>query len=367
VIMVSFLDLQKINSGYRDEIVAAMARVLDSGWYILGNEVREFERRFADYCGVSQAIGVANGLDALSLVFRAYIEFGQMAEGDEVIVPANTYIASMLAISANRLIPKPVEPELHTFNLDISRIEASITSRTRAIMVVHLYGQIGYSDELQKLADKYGLKIIEDAAQAHGALYRGKRAGNLGDAGGFSFYPGKNLGALGDGGAVTTNDAKLADTIRALGNYGSTVKYENLFKGVNSRLDELQAAVLSVKLQYLDRDNSSRSTIASKYLNLITNPRLILPGCLCQESHVWHLFVVKTESRDLFQEHLRQRGIGTVIHYPVAPHKQPAYVEWNDYSYPITEEIHRTVLSLPMAPCMTEAEVQAVIDACNCY
>lgn len=365
--MISFLNLQKNNSKYRDELLNALTRVLDSGWYILGNEVREFERRFADYCGASNSIGVANGLDALTLIFRAYHELGLIDEGDEVIVPANTYIASILAISANRLSPVPVEPAPDTFNIDITRIEESISPRTKAILVVHLYGQIGYTDELQKLADEYDLKIIEDSAQAHGALYRGKRAGNLGDACGFSFYPGKNLGALGDGGAVTTNDTILADTIRALGNYGSTVKYENRFKGVNSRLDELQAAILSVKLKYLDQDNKRRRDIAEQYLEKISSPKLILPKCVSPESHVWHLFVVRTEKRDILQQHLKERGIGTVIHYPIPPHKQQAYCEWNGRSYPVAEEIHRTVLSLPMDPSMTDDEVQAVVDACNCY
>jgi len=365
--MIPFLNLGKVNAQYRDEIICAMTRVLDSGWYILGNEVREFEKRFADYCRVSNAIGVANGLDALILIFRAYIELGHMIEGDEVIVPANTYIASILALSANRLIPKFVEPELHTCNLDISKIEVLITARTKAILVVHLYGQVGYSDDLQKLADKYGLKIIEDSAQAHGALYHGNRVGSLGDASGFSFYPGKNLGALGDGGAVTTNDTILAQTIRALGNYGSKVKYENIYQGVNSRLDELQAAVLSVKLKYLDQDNIRRRVIARKYLDSIANSRIILPTCLFWESHVWHLFVIRTEFRDVLQQHLKDRGVGTIIHYPVPPHKQQAYIEFSEYTYPITEEIHQTVLSLPMDPTMSDDEVQTVIDACNCY
>lgn len=365
--MIPFLNLGNVNARHRDEIVNAMIRVLDSGWYILGNEVRAFEKKFADYCGVSHAIGVANGLDALTLIFKAYMELGLMSEGDEVIVPANTYIASMLAVSANRLIPVPVEPHPDTFNIDIKQIEESISPRTKAIMVVHLYGQIGYSDELQKLADKYGLKVIEDSAQAHGALYQGKRAGSLGDASGFSFYPGKNLGALGDGGAVTTNNTKLADTIRALGNYGSRVKYENIFRGANSRLDELQAAILSVKIQYLDHDNQKRRDIAKQYLENIFNTKLILPKCGFPESHVWHLFVVRTEQRDVFQQHLKDKAIGTVIHYPVPPHKQQAYGEWNGRSYPVTEDIHRTVLSLPIDPSMSDDEVRVVIDACNCY
>jgi dTDP-4-amino-4,6-dideoxygalactose transaminase len=367
MINVPFLNLKGINRRYKNEIKTAIDRVIDSGWYILAQEVTLFEQKFSKYCGVMHCIGVGNGLDALVLIFRAYIELGKMADGDEIIVPANTYIASILSLSANGLVPVLVEPNPETYNIDVQKIEEHITPRTKAILVVHLYGQIGYSNELQKLANKYDLKIIEDSAQAHGALYQGKRAGNLGDASGFSFYPGKNLGALGDGGAVTTNDTPLADTIRALGNYGSKIKYENVFKGVNSRLDELQAAILSAKLKYLDDDNLKRRDIANQYLAIISNQKLILPTCISQESHVWHLFVVRTEQREVFQQHLKERGIGTVIHYPVPPHKQQAYTEWNGRSYPITEEIHQTVLSLPMDPSMNADEVQAVIDACNCY
>lgn len=365
--MISFLNLGKINAEHREEISTAMMRVLDSGWYILGNETMHFERQFADYCGVSHVIGVANGLDALTLIFRAFIELGIMEEGDEVIVPANTYIASILAISENRLKPVFVEPNQTTCNIDITKIEDKITNKTKAILVVHLYGQVGYSDELQCLAKRYNLKIVEDSAQAHGAIYKGKRVGNLGDASGFSFYPGKNLGCLGDGGAVTTNDVQLAETIRALANYGSRIKYENLFKGVNSRLDELQAAILSVKLKYLDQENQKRRNIAGRYLNSINNTKLTLPYSTVPESHVWHLFVVRTETRDKFQEYLKEQGVGTVIHYPIPPHKQNAYAEWNSLQLPITEEIHRTVLSLPMDPRMSDDDVQAVIDACNSY
>lgn len=365
--MISFLNLGKINAEHREEISTAMMRVLDSGWYILGNETMLFERQFADYCGVSHVIGVANGLDALTLIFRAFIELGIMAEGDEVIVPANTYIASILAISENRLKPVFVEPNQTTCNIDITKIEDKITNKTKAILVVHLYGQVGYSDELQCLAKRYNLKIVEDSAQAHGAIYKGNRVGNLGDASGFSFYPGKNLGCLGDGGAVTTNDVQLAETIRALANYGSRIKYENLFKGVNSRLDELQAAILSVKLKYLDQENQKRRNIAGWYLNSINNTKFTLPYSTVPESHVWHLFVVRTETRDKFQEYLKEQGVGTVIHYPIPPHKQNAYAEWNSLQLPITEEIHRTVLSLPMDPSMLDDDVQAVIDACNSY
>lgn len=365
--MVSFLNLQKVNHVYREEIISGITKVLDSGWYILGEEVKQFETQFSKYCGAEYAIGVANGLDALTLIFRAYCELGQMSPGDEVIVPANTYIASILAVSANHLKPVLVEPDLQTYNLDISRIEEKITSKTKAILIVHLYGQVGYSDQLRELADRYNLKIVEDSAQAHGAVYKGKRTGNLGDASGFSFYPGKNLGALGDGGAVTTNDAQLADTIRSLGNYGSRVKYENLFKGVNSRLDELQAAILSVKLKYLDKENQKRREIADEYLQGIHNPKLVLPYHSAPESHAWHLFVVRTEERDQFQQYLKVKGIGTVIHYPIPPHKQQAYSELSAMKLPITEEIHRTVISLPMDPSMSQDDVLAVIDVCNSY
>lgn len=365
--MIPFLNLKKINANYRDEIIEAITRSFDSGWYILGEEVKTFEEEFSRYCGVTSTIGVANGLDALILIFRAYMENGVMAEGDEVIVPANTYIASILAISANRLKPVLVEPDVLTYNIDPDRVEEKITGRTKAILVVHLYGQVGYSEKLKRLADQYGLKIIEDSAQAHGALYMGRRTGNLGDASGFSFYPGKNLGALGDAGAVTTNDVDLAATIRALGNYGSNVKYVNIYKGVNSRLDELQAAILSVKLKYLDRDNKRRREIADFYLNNIKNEKLILPKVTSPESHVWHLFVVRTEDREGFQRFLKDKGIGTMIHYPIPPHQQEAYKEWNNENYPVTEEIHKTVLSLPVDISMSDDEIKQVVDVCNAY
>ena len=364
---IPFLNLKKINNLYREEIIKAIVRTVDSGWYILGEEVEKFEQHFAEYIGVSHCVGVANCLDALTLIIRAYLELDVFFEGDEVIVPANTYIASILSISENRLKPVLVEPDIHTYNIDIDKIEEKITSRTKAILVVHLYGQIGYSSKLQTIADKYGLKIIEDSAQSHGAIYKGRRCGNLGDASGFSFYPGKNLGALGDSGAVTTNDDQLAATIRALGNYGSHRKYENLYKGLNSRLDEIQAAVLSVKLKYLDRDNVKRRYIAEFYLQNIENEKIILPEAINSESHVWHLFVTRTQSRDHFQKYLADHGIGTVIHYPVPPHHQRAYFEWNNYEYPITEEIHRTVLSLPVDISMDEEDLKKIVTACNKY
>ena len=365
--MISFLNLSRVNAQYRDEILSVMARVLDSGWYINGQEVSEFENRFADYCGVSHAIGVANGLDALKLIFRAYIELGLMSKGDEIIVPSNTYIATILAITENSLIPVLVEPDIHTYNIDITKIEVAITKRTKAILLVHLYGLVGYSDEINQIADKYCLKVIEDSAQAHGAIYKDKRTGSLGHASGFSFYPGKNLGAIGDAGAVTTNDKILADTIRTLGNYGSKLKYENIYKGINSRLDELQAAILSVKLKYLDQENIRRRRIADQYLNMIKNEKIVLPCDAGVESHVWHQFVIRTMHRDELQKYLTDSGIGTVIHYPIPPHRQKAYFEWNQMIYPISEEVHKTILSIPIDPNLTDYDVKMIIDVCNKY
>jgi dTDP-4-amino-4,6-dideoxygalactose transaminase len=366
--MIPFLNLKKINGMYRKEIIEALTQTVDSGWYILGNKVLEFENFFSKYIGANYCIGVANGLDALTLIIRAYLEMGEFSEGDEVIVPANTYIASILAISENKLKPILVEPDINTFNIDESKIEEKISSKTRAILIVHLYGQIVFSENIQAIANKYKLKIIEDCAQSQGAVFNDSRkAGNLGDAGGFSFYPSKNLGALGDAGAVTTNDEQLAKTIRALRNYGSYRKYENLYKGINSRLDEIQASVLLVKLKYLDRDNEKRRNIASYYKKNINNHKIILPELNRRESHVWHLFVVRTDDRDRFQNYLKERGIETVIHYPIPPHKQKAYTEWNTRHYPITEEIHRTILSLPLDITMTEKEIDCVVNACNNY
>ena len=365
--MIPFLDLKSINAVHRAEILDAVAKVVDSGRYILGEEVRGFEREFAGYCGVKHAVGVGSGLDALSIIFRAYLEMGRLSEGDEVLVPANTYIASILAISANRLRPVLVEPDLGTYNIDAAKIEERITARTKAILVVHLYGRNGYSELIQNIADRHGLKIIEDSAHAHGAVFEGRRAGGLGDASGFSFYPGKNLGALGDAGVVTTNDDALAESVRTLGNYGSRVKYENIFQGVNSRLDELQAAILRVKLKYLERENERRRSIAEAYLGKISNGNLILPFVRNRDGHVWHLFVVRTKRRAEFQKHLMDRGIESIIHYPIPPHRQQAYREWNAESYPVSEEIHRSALSLPVDITMTDQETQRVIDACNGY
>jgi len=345
----------------------AISDVIDSGHYVLGEKVREFEDKFSKYCGVEETIGTGNCLDALILITRAYKEMGVFHEGDEILVPANTYIASILAVTENRLVPILIEPDINTYNIDVSLLEKYITKKTKAILTVHLYGLVSYSEEMQKIADKHDLKIIEDSAQAAGAAYGGRMAGGLGDASGFSFYPSKNLGALGDAGAVTTNDAELAEIIRALRNYGSQEKYHNKYKGVNSRLDELQAAVLSVKLKYLDRENNRRREIAKLYLENIKNEKLVLPNGDLGESHVWHLFVVRTENRDEFRQYLLGGGIETMIHYPIPPHKQPAYAEWNDREYPITEEIHKTIVSIPLHPAMKEGEALKVIEACNSY
>jgi dTDP-4-amino-4,6-dideoxygalactose transaminase len=363
--MIPFLDLKEINNQYSEELKKAINRVVDSGWYILSKEVEHFEREFALYCGVKHAIGVANGLDALTLILNAY----GLTKGDEVIVPANTYIASILAISATNATPILVEPNLQSYNIDYKKVEEKITHNTKAIMVVHLYGQVANMNEISKITQKYNLKIIEDAAQSHGANYNGKKSGSLGDAAGFSFYPGKNLGALGDGGAITTNDEKLAEKIRALRNYGSHEKYRNLFKGVNSRLDEIQAAILRVKLNYLNIENEKRRKIAEYYMNHIKNEKIILPQLENKDrtSHVWHLFVVRANNRDHFQEYLRSNGIQTVIHYPIAPHKQEAYQEWNHSSYKISEHIHQTVLSLPISPVLHLEDVKKITDVINKY
>ena len=365
--MIPFLDLKKINALHRAEILEAAAKVVDSGSFILGEEVRGFEREFAAYCGVKHAVGVASGLDALSLIFRAYKELGRLSEGDEVLVPANTYIASILAVSANRLRPVLVEPDPNTFNIDAAKIEALITPRTKAILIVHLYGRNAYNERIREVGGRRGLIIVEDAAQAHGASFKGRRTGGLGNAGAFSFYPGKNLGALGDAGAVTSHDDQFAEVVRTLSNYGSRVKYENLYQGVNSRLDELQAAILRVKLRYLDAENERRRRIAEHYLSSIKNAKLILPADANGDGHVWHLFVVRTERRDEFQRHLLDRGVETLIHYPLPPHRQRAYREWNAESYPVSEELHRSVLSLPVDISMSDPDLRQVVEACNSW
>ncbi|MFP8921557.1 DegT/DnrJ/EryC1/StrS family aminotransferase [Francisella tularensis] len=371
--MIKFLDLQKINSIYQQELKEACTRVIDSGWYIRGTECEAFEKEFAEYCGTRYAVGVANGLDALILIIRAYKELGIFKSGDEIIVPANTYIASILAISANDMVPVLVEPNLDDFLLDADKVESAITAKTVAIMPVHLYGQTCQMDKINAIAKKYKLKVIEDSAQSHGAYFADKRSGNLGDASGFSFYPGKNLGALGDAGAVTTNDKALADTITALANYGSHEKYKNLYKGTNSRLDEIQAAMLRVKLKYLDKDIQLRREIAEYYISNIKNDKIILPIQNSQlniqnyQNHVWHLFVIRTENRDKLQKYLLDNGIQTVIHYPIAPHHQQAYREWNSDSYPISEQIHNQVLSLPIGQHLSMDDVKKVVDIINKY
>jgi len=365
--MIRFLDLKKITQKNYEEIKEAVNRVVDSGQYILGNEVEKFERNFATYCGTDHCIGVASGLDALSLILRGYIEIGIIQEGDEVIVPANTFIATILAVSRNGLIPVLVEPDINTYNIRSDKIEASITSKTKALIIVHLYGQCAYNEQIQNICNHYNLKLIEDNAQSQGALYKGKKTGSLGDAAGISFYPGKNLGALGDAGAVTTNDRELAEVTRALANYGSKVKYFHEYVGLNSRLDEIQAAVLNVKLKYLDEDNQKRRMIANKYLKQITNPKIILPKLNDEQSHVWHLFVIRTDKREKLQRYLLQHGVETLIHYPVAPHKQIAYKNFFNMSLPVTEKIQDEVLSLPLSPVMTEENVNQVTLVINKY
>jgi len=363
--MIPFLDLKGINAQYREELIKACKRVIDSGWYIQGSECQSFEKEFDQYCGSKYAIGVANGLDALTLTIRAYKELGIMKENDEVVVPSNTYIASILAISENNLIPVLVEPDINTYLIDSSKIEEKITSKTRAIMPVHLYGQTCDMDKINEIAKNYNLKVIEDSAQSHGAYFGNKRSGNLGDASGFSFYPGKNLGALGDGGAVTTNDEELTITIKALRNYGSHKKYENLYKGGNSRLDEMQAAMLRVKLRYLDNEVEKRREIANYYLKNIKNDKLILPTVRAEDNHVWHLFVIRTSKRDELQKYLADNSIETLIHYPIPPHKQKAYKEWNNESYPISEQIHNEVLSLPISGVQSLENTMRIVKVLN--
>ena len=361
--MIKFLDLEKINNRFRKEIDEKIAAVLDKGWYISGNQNEKFTADFADFCGTKHCIGVANGLDALNIIIKAY----GFSQGDEIIVPANTYIASILAITQNGCTPVLVEPDIKTYNINPDLIEEKITSKTKAIMVVHLYGQAVPMEKIWELAKKYNLKIIEDSAQAHGAIYQGKRCGNLGDASGFSFYPGKNLGCIGDGGCVTTNDDELAAKIKAIRNYGSDYKYHNIYKGVNSRLDEIQAAVLDIKLNSLDKDNNRRREISKYYRENIKNPAVILPETYNENAHVWHIFAIRTEERDRLQEYLKENGIETLIHYPIPPHKQDCYKEWNNLSFPLTEEIHKTILSIPISPVLTDNEVEKVVEILNSY
>lgn len=386
--MIKFLDLQKINSSYFAELKRVALDVIDSGWYLLGERLKNFETNLANFVGVKHAIGVANGLDALRLILKAYIEMGYMREGDEVIVPANTFIASILAITQNNLKPVLVEPDINTYNLDISLIEQKITKRTKAIMIVHLYGQVCWSDNLEGIANRYNLKIIEDNAQAIGAFWNNRRSGSLGDAASFSFYPGKNLGALGDAGAITTNDDILANVVNALRNYGSSQKYVFEYQGYNSRMDELQAAFLDVKLNYIDFENQYRDNIAKYYINNIINPDIILPLSkktnienldshrlklnhnnedLPNLNHVWHLFVIRISRRDELRNYLLKNNVQTLIHYPIPPHLQKAYNYWNNLRFPITEKIHKEVLSLPISPVIEFVEATRITELINAF
>jgi dTDP-4-amino-4,6-dideoxygalactose transaminase len=359
---IPFLDMKSPYEELRGEMDAAYRRVMESGWYILGEETERFERDFARYCGVKHCIGLGNGLEALHLILRAY----DIGEGDEVIVPANTYIATWLAITYAGAKPVPVEPLEATYNLDPARIESAITPRTRAILYVDLYGQPADADPIREVATRHGLRVIEDAAQAHGATYRGRQAGSLADAAGWSFYPGKNLGAMGDAGGVTTDDDQLADRVRVLRNYGSRVKYVNEVKGFNSRLDPLQAAFLGVKLTHLDEWNARRKVLAGRYMEALADvPGLTLPHVPAWADPSWHVFVVRHPERDALQKHLAAQGIGTLIHYPIPPHLSDAYREagYKQGDFPITEAIHRTVLSLPMGPHLTSEQLERVVDA----
>ena len=363
--MIKFLELRQITQKYSEEIHSAVSRAIDSGWYLQGNENEQFESDYSAYIGTKYTVGCANGLDALIWIFRAYVEMGVMKPGDEVIVPANTFIASILAISENGLKSVLVEPSIETYQIDDNKIEEAITERTRAILIVHLYGQCAYTDKIGELCKKYNLKLVEDNAQAHGCKFRGKHTGSLGDAAGHSFYPGKNLGALGDAGAVTTDDEELAKIIRAVANYGSQRKYVFKYIGRNSRLDEIQAAILDVKLKHLDEDIAIRKQIAKYYIDNITNPDIITPIVKDWDAHVFHIFTIRCKRRNELQKYLSDNGVQTVIHYPIPPHKQECYKEWNNLSFPITEQIHNEELSLPMSPMLTEDEVKKVVELLN--
>lgn len=364
---VPFLSLKEITKKYEAEIHEAALRTIDSGWYLQGTENEKFEKDYAGYIGSKYCVGCANGLDALIWIFRAYIELGIMKKGDEIIVPANTYIATILAITENGLIPVLVEPDINTLQIDENLIEEKITQRTKAITIVHLYGQCAYTKKIGELCKKYNLKLIEDNAQAHGCMFEGKKTGSLGNAAGHSFYPGKNLGALGDAGAVTTNDELLAKTIRSLANYGSQKKYVFQYCGRNSRLDEIQAAILDVKLKHLDQDVALRKVVAKKYIEGIKNPKITLPKIQDWNAHVFHIFPILCENRDELQKYLTEKEIGTNIHYPIPPHKQECYKEWNGISLPVTEKIHQQELSIPMSPCLTDEQIKFVIDIINSF
>jgi len=388
--MIKFLDLKNITAQHSEEIQLAVNNVIDSGWYLQGEENKKFEEEYSKFIGTKYCIGVANGLDALIWILRAYIELGIIKEGEEVIVPANTYIASILAITENNLVPVLVEPDINTFQIDENKIEEAITSKTRAIMIVHLYGRCAYTDKIGEICAKYNLKLIEDNAQAHGCYFRQEtrderqetsdsfnekvsykliRTGSIGDAAGHSFYPGKNLGALGDGGAVTTNNEELADTIRTLANYGSSMKYVFKYTGRNSRLDEIQAAVLSVKLKYLDQDNAHRKEIAKYYLENIKNPKIILPKIDDYNSHVFHVFPILCKQRDALQNYLTANGVQTLIHYPIPPHLQECYknsnIKHHFSNLSITEQIHSEELSLPISPVMSLDKAEKIVELLN--
>lgn len=366
--MIPFLSLKDVTALYEAEINEAVARVVQSGWYLHGAENEAFEKNYSRFIGTEHTIGCANGLDALILIFRAYMEMGVMRAGDEVIVPANTYIATILAITECGLVPVLVEPRMDTLQIDDSLIERAITPRTRAIAIVHLYGRLAWTPTIAELCKKYNLKLVEDNAQAHGCQAPdGRLTGSLGDAAGHSFYPGKNLGALGDGGAVTTNDSELARVVRTLANYGSSTKYVFEYTGRNSRLDEIQAAVLNVKLRHLADANSARRAIAARYINGIKNPMVTLPATLPAEQNVYHIFPVLCEQRDELQAHLQENGVQTMIHYPISPHKQACYKEWNGMSLPVTEAIHRCELSLPMGPAMPVDDADRVVALINSF
>jgi dTDP-4-amino-4,6-dideoxygalactose transaminase len=363
--MIKFLDINKITQLYSSDIHSAVSRVIDSGWYLLGEEVSTFEKKYANYIGTNHCVGVANGLDALRIILRAYIELGIMKEGDEIIVPANTFIASIIAITDNGLIPVLVEPDINTYQIDDKKIEAALTSKTKGVMIVHLYGQCAYTEKIGQICKKHNLKLIEDNAQAVGCRFNNQVTGSIGDAAGHSFYPGKNLGALGDGGAVTTNDTSLAETVRSLANYGSNVKYVFEYQGYNSRLDEIQAAFLRVKLKGLNKDNERRKEVAEFYINNITHPDIILPVVNDWDAHVFHLFVIRSSRRDILLKHLTENGVQALIHYPVPPHKQKAYSYMNHEVYPITEKIHREVISLPISQVISNEEASIVVEVVN--
>ena len=366
--MIKFLDLKKINEPYKDDFLSDLERIINSGWFILGDELESFEKNYAEYCRTDFCIGVNSGLDALSLVFRAWIEQGKLKKGDEIIVPANTYIASILSITENGLIPVLVEPDEASFNISPEGVKRALTKKTKVIFPVHLYGQLADMNKLQEIADEKGLLILEDSAQAHGASLNRIKAGGFGDASGFSFYPGKNLGALGDAGAITTNDEELAQMLRASRNYGSHKKYENMFQGLNSRLDPLQAAFLNRKIVNLDKEIKIRRKIAKAYLDKITNKKIKLPKMpLNETSHVWHLFVVRCEERDRFMQYLRSKDIETIIHYPIPPHKQKAFINLNSLKLPITERIHSEVLSIPIGSHLGEKEIDYICKTINMF